>query len=63
VGRKHFRSKWNLEAIETGLLKFDEKYELKSLNIDYPEEVRKLFNNIPNFEWKDKYEWGKWLVV
>jgi len=61
VGRKHYRSKWDLKGIEKGLdYEILKNKKFKSLNVDYPQEVIDLLDKNLDIEWKTEYKWGSW---
>ena len=60
VGRKHYRSKWDLKIVESAIQKISNlDLSFKSVSVDYPKEITDFFSLLNDFEWKERYQWPK----
>ena len=61
VGRKHYLSKWDLKAIEKNINnKKLKEVSLKSLSVDYSDDIINIIDSTLEVEWRTNYEWGIW---
>lgn len=61
IGRKHYRSKWDLKSIKKSLHNSNFDYKiLKSLSVDYSDKMVNTINDALCVDWRTEYKWKLW---